>query len=450
MKRIVIRRSASTGLGLSIAGGIESTPFVDSDTGLFVSKLTPGGAAEQSGLKVGDKLLEVNGTSMVNQRHDVAVQCMQKPVDSVVMMIERPTQKQDPPVQVKALAQEMRSGASPNTSFVNDGNHKDVISTTVSKDGNGSPGFSLTQTDKEVVVSALKPGGPAEKENRIQVGDVLVTVNGTSVANKTLEQISHLITSTPGDVYLVIQRPPKVNGNYVNNNTLKGIAALPYGDTSVDNKIDTVELMRDENNSLGLSIVGGIDHCSHPFGVNNPGVFISKIAPNSPASNSGLLRIGDRILTVNKEVVEKARHNDAVTALKNSGKKLVLTVRHEPQPKGLREVVFRRRKNEPIGLSICGGISSPPANPTDPTDEGIFVEKVEKGSSAEECGHLKSGVRILEINDDSLLGCTQVEAANLFRKADSIIRLLICEGFNGEPVSFFFVSEKSKLTFRNQ
>ena len=28
---------------------------------------------------------------------------------------------------------------------------------------------------------------------------------------------------------------------------------------------------------LGLSIVGGIDHASHPFGNNEPGVFISKV-----------------------------------------------------------------------------------------------------------------------------------------------------------------------------
>lgn len=30
---------------------------------------------------------------------------------------------------------------------------------------------------------------------------------------------------------------------------------------------------------LGLSIVGGSDHASHPFGVNEPGVFISKVKP---------------------------------------------------------------------------------------------------------------------------------------------------------------------------
>lgn len=37
---------------------------------------------------------------------------------------------------------------------------------------------------------------------------------------------------------------------------------------------------------LGLSIVGGSDHASHPFGVREPGVFISKVS----AENSCLLK----------------------------------------------------------------------------------------------------------------------------------------------------------------
>lgn len=28
---------------------------------------------------------------------------------------------------------------------------------------------------------------------------------------------------------------------------------------------------------LGLSIVGGSDHASHPFGVSEPGIFVSKV-----------------------------------------------------------------------------------------------------------------------------------------------------------------------------
>lgn len=48
---------------------------------------------------------------------------------------------------------------------------------------------------------------------------------------------------------------------------------------------------------LGLSIVGGTDHTSHPFGIEDRGVFISKIVPEGAAAKT-TLRIGDRILTV--------------------------------------------------------------------------------------------------------------------------------------------------------
>lgn len=42
----------SAGLGLSIAGGRNSTPFKGNDEGIFVSRLTPDGPADLAGLRV--------------------------------------------------------------------------------------------------------------------------------------------------------------------------------------------------------------------------------------------------------------------------------------------------------------------------------------------------------------------------------------------------------------
>uniref|UniRef100_A0AC34GGZ4 PDZ domain-containing protein n=1 Tax=Panagrolaimus sp. ES5 TaxID=591445 RepID=A0AC34GGZ4_9BILA len=257
----------------------------------------------------------------------------------------------------------------------------------------------------DTVITAIKPGGAADRDGKLRIGDIILSINGQPCRGQTLNQISSHLTNPKIEAFVVLQRKtPSSQDTTLNGN----ISQLPYGDTSIDGVHDIVELTRDENHSLGLSIVGGIDHCSHPFGVNNPGIFVSKIATNSPAALCGKLRIGDRILSVNKETVEKATHGDAIKALKNSGKHLVLTIRHEPQPKGLQEVHFTRRLNQPIGLNICGGIHSPPANMNDLTDEGIFIEKIEKDSVADESGKLRVGMRILEINDDSLLGCKQI------------------------------------------
>jgi len=36
-------------------------------------------------------------------------------------------------------------------------------------------------------------------------------------------------------------------------------------------------VIRKAGGPLGLSIVGGADHASHPFGIDEPGVFVSKV-----------------------------------------------------------------------------------------------------------------------------------------------------------------------------
>lgn len=48
---IVIERT-NAGLGLSIAGGVGSTPFKGDDEGIFISRVTEGGPADLAGLRV--------------------------------------------------------------------------------------------------------------------------------------------------------------------------------------------------------------------------------------------------------------------------------------------------------------------------------------------------------------------------------------------------------------
>lgn len=114
---------------------------------------------------------------------------------------------------------------------------------------------------------------------------------------------------------------------------------------------------------MGLSIVGGIDQACPPFGIEKRGVFVSKvnssiaelvfalrksnvpfffplkILPNGSASRTNL-RIGDRILKVNNRDVSEATHLEAVEALLQPTNEVVLLVRHDPQPPGLRVNFF--------------------------------------------------------------------------------------------------------------
>lgn len=85
---IHIERTRS-GLGLSIAGGRGSTPFKGEDEGIFISRVTEGGPADLAGLKVGDKVLIVNGVSVVDVSHYDAVEVLKASGSILILVISR-------------------------------------------------------------------------------------------------------------------------------------------------------------------------------------------------------------------------------------------------------------------------------------------------------------------------------------------------------------------------
>lgn len=79
----------SAGLGLSIAGGKGSTPFKGDDEGIFISRVTEGGPADLAGLKVGDKVLKVNGVSVIDADHYHAVDVLKACGSVLVLVVTR-------------------------------------------------------------------------------------------------------------------------------------------------------------------------------------------------------------------------------------------------------------------------------------------------------------------------------------------------------------------------
>ncbi|XP_042250584.1 whirlin isoform X3 [Thunnus maccoyii] len=199
------------------------------------------------------------------------------------------------------------------------------------------------------------------------------------------------------------------------------------------------------NEGLGFSIRGGSEH-----GV---GIYVSLVEPGSLAEKEGL-RIGDQIMKVNDKVFDKVTHAEAVKVLKGS-KKLCLSVRSvgripggyvtnhvytwvDPQGRSvspppdlpehrsatLRRTDSQRRSNmqllqdgdekkvnlvlddgRSLGLMIRGGAEYA---------LGIYITGVDQGSAAE-CGGLKVGDQILEVNGRSFLGIPHDEAVRVLK-----------------------------------
>lgn len=83
----------SAGLGLSIAGGRGSTPYKGDDEGIFISRVTEGGPADLAGLRVGDKVLKVNGVSVEDADHYDAVEVLKACGAILVLVVSREVTK---------------------------------------------------------------------------------------------------------------------------------------------------------------------------------------------------------------------------------------------------------------------------------------------------------------------------------------------------------------------
>ncbi|XP_061209881.1 protein scribble homolog isoform X35 [Neopsephotus bourkii] len=292
-----------------------------------------------------------------------------------------------------------------------------------------------------------------ERKNRVLSAQPPVKINGVDMTEARHDQAVALLTASSPTIALLVERqgveqlsdgdapgaararmhsPPPPPG--------PGPGDSPHEDTPVPLKNHLSKGMEDQypieeihlvkaGGPLGLSIVGGSDHSSHPFGIHEPGVFISKVIPRGLASRSGL-RVGDRILEVNSIDLRHATHQEAVNALLSNTQELTMLVRRDPPPPGMQEICIEKAPGEKLGISIRGGAKGHAGNPFDPTDEGIFISKVSSSGAAARDGRLKVGMRILEVNHQSLLGMTHTEAVQILRSVGDALLVLVCDGFD--------------------
>lgn len=140
--------------------------------------------------------------------------------------------------------------------------------------------------------------------------------------------------------------------------------------------LEIVEITR-SGNPLGLDIMGGTDRPTHIFRQGDkPGLFVIAVVPGGVAEKCGKIRCGDRILAVNGVDITEASHEKAIRTIQSAPDPLLLFVKHETPPPGLKELELMTISGDGFGFSLGGGLGGPSANPTDPSDHGIFITKV--------------------------------------------------------------------------
>ncbi|XP_008394842.1 protein scribble homolog isoform X23 [Poecilia reticulata] len=461
----IVRQSG--GLGISIAGGKGSTPYKGDDEGIFISRVSEEGPAARAGVKVGDKLLEVNGVDLHEAEHHTAVEALRSSGATVSMtvlrerMVEPENAITTTPLRPEDdyFPRERRSSGLAFNLESSPSGPRQRFSTCLIRNDKGL-GFSIAggkgstpyrTGDTGIYISRIAEGGAAHKDSMLRVGDRVISINGVDMTEARHDQAVALLTGTSPTIALLVERDLSAPGDSPGQNRARahsppppepsaspdqdeeGLQGNHMGKLEDEYPIEEVTLVK-SGGPLGLSIVGGSDHASHPFGVNEPGVFISKVIPHGLACQSGL-RVGDRILEVNSIDLRHATHQEAVRALLANKQEIHMLVRRDPSPPGMQEVLIQKQPGEKLGISIRGGAKGHAGNPFDPTDEGIFISKVSSTGAAARDGRLQVGMRILEVNNHSLLGMTHTEAVRVLRAVGDSLVMLVCDGFDPRKVA---------------
>ncbi|XP_030204166.1 protein scribble homolog isoform X15 [Gadus morhua] len=460
------------GLGISIAGGKGSTPYKGDDEGIFISRVSEEGPAARAGVKVGDKLLEVNAVDLQGAEHHTAVEALRSSGAAVSMsilrehMVEPENAITTTPLRPEGdhFPRERRSSGLPFLVEPVPAPPRTRLSACLVRNDKGL-GFSIAggrgstpyrTADTGIYISRIAEGGAASRDSTLRVGDRVLSINGVDMTEARHDQAVALLTGTSPTIALVVERDQTAPGG--SPGLSRGRAHSPpppEPSDSPDNEDPTEDGLSPQGNHLnrledeypieevilvksggplGLSIVGGSDHASHPFGINEPGVFISKVIPEGLACQSGL-RVGDRILEVNTMDMRHATHQEAVRALLANKQEIRLLVRRDPSPPGMEEIVIQKQPGEKLGITIRGGAKGHAGNPFDATDEGIFISKVNSSGAAARDGRLQVGMRILEVSNHSLLGMTHTEAVRVLRAVGDTLVMLVCDGFDPQTVA---------------
>ncbi|KAM8823479.1 protein scribble homolog isoform 14-T14 [Spinachia spinachia] len=454
------------GLGISIAGGKGSTPYKGDDEGIFISRVSEEGPAARAGVKVGDKLLEVNGVDLHEAEHHTAVEALRSSGSTVSMsvlrerMVEPENAITTTPLRPEDdyFPRERRSsGIAFNMETTPSVPHQRFSTCLIRNDkglgfsiagGKGSTPYRTADTG--IYISRIAEGGAAHRDSTLQVGDRVISINGVEMTEARHDQAVALLTGTSPTISLLVERDPNAPGGSPGQSRARAHSPPPpepsdspdqdedglHGNNSRmedEYPIEEVTMLK-SGGPLGLSIVGGSDHASHPFGINEPGVFISKVIPHGLACESGL-RVGDRILEVNAIDLRHATHQEAVRALLANKQEIRMLVRRDPSPPGMQEIVIQKQPGEKLGISIRGGAKGHAGNPFDSTDEGIFISKVSSSGAAARDSRLQVGMRILEVNNHSLLGMTHTEAVRVLRAVGDSLVMLMCDGFDPQKMA---------------
>uniref|UniRef100_A0A671YFD9 Uncharacterized protein n=1 Tax=Sparus aurata TaxID=8175 RepID=A0A671YFD9_SPAAU len=305
---VSLKKDPKLGFGFVIVGEDNTGKL---DLGIFIASIVPEGPADRDGrIKPGGRLISLNKTSLEGVTFSDAAAILQSSPDEVELIVSQPKRKiclmflflhahSEKSMQsckypsIQPMCTDDACSRSPSILSLKAG-ERFILEL---KKSSGSLGISVAggiNTNVRyggIYIKSLVPGGAAEQDGRIQNGDRLLEVDGFDLRAVNHHQAVECLKRT-GEVYTYMQSS--------NTNTL----------------------------SLYLSGLGFSFNISHIRTGPDRGsvVRIKRLFPGQPALESGLLREGDIILSVNKEPVKDLSYQRVLFLLRGAPSEVHLLI----------------------------------------------------------------------------------------------------------------------------
>ncbi|XP_053834012.1 glutamate receptor-interacting protein 1 isoform X2 [Vidua macroura] len=279
---VELMKKEGTTLGLTVSGGI------DKDGKPRVSNLRQGGIAARSDqLDIGDYIKSVNGINLTKFRHDEIISLLKNVGERVVLEVEYEL----PPVSVQGSGLIFRT-----------------VEVTLHKEGN-TFGFVIRggahddrNKSRPVVVTCVRPGGPADREGTIKPGDRLLSVDGIRLLGTTHAEAMSILKQCGQEATLLVEYDVSVMDSVAT-------ASGPL----------LVEVAKTPGAALGVALTTSM--CC-----NKQVIVIDKIKSASIADRCGALHVGDHILSIDGTSMEYCTLAEATQFLANAADNVKLEI----------------------------------------------------------------------------------------------------------------------------
>ncbi|XP_057285465.1 glutamate receptor-interacting protein 1 isoform X9 [Pezoporus wallicus] len=386
---VELMKKEGTTLGLTVSGGI------DKDGKPRVSNLRQGGIAARSDqLDVGDYIKSVNGINLTKFRHDEIISLLKNVGERVVLEVEYEL----PPVTVQGSGLVFRT-----------------VEVTLHKEGN-TFGFVIRggahddrNKSRPVVITCVRPGGPADREGTIKPGDRLLSVDGIRLLGATHAEAMSILKQCGQEATLLVEYDVSVMDSVAT-------ASGPL----------LVEVAKTPGAALGVALTTSM--CC-----NKQVIVIDKIKSASIADRCGALHVGDHILSIDGTSMEYCTLAEATQFLANAADNVKLEILPHHQTRlalkgpehesvipssGTFHVKLPKKHNVELGITISSPSSRKPGDP-------LVISDIKKGSVAHRTGTLELGDKLLAIDNIRLDNCSMEDAVQILQHCEDLVKLKI-------------------------